>query len=266
MESGGKSRWMTKRTTTQLWRYCRFGLIRPSIRIYFSIWTSRLFEALRCSRACEIPWDRVQPCVGKKMSYFRPCLPQNRWRYWNVICGGTFSLKSKIHILNHWVLAVKNRFYNSCQNPSLSNSAAWEVHGLSVYQPYYHHSVKKSLLRGVLVRCRGTDATLPLSVPHTFLSTQVKHLVCVPRVIAEEESGGVFSPSRTSQAATGHVGAVRVNNVRCKRLFDRPRRNSVWPNPGASGLFNSGICRCIHTPADISICSATKVLKGFCFF
>lgn len=147
MESGGKSRWMTKRTTTQLWKYCRFGLIRPSIRIYFSIWTSRLFEALRCSRACEIPWDRVQPCVGKKMSYFRPCLPQNRWRYWNVIwITSTFSLKSKIQILNHWVLAVMNRFYNSCQNPSLSNSATWEVHGLSVYQPYYHHSVKKSVI------------------------------------------------------------------------------------------------------------------------
>lgn len=98
-----------RRTATHLlWRYCRFGLIRPSIRIYFSIWTSRLFEALHCLRACETPWDRVQPCVGKKMSYFRPCLPRNRRRNWNVTCGGrkyrttlTFSYKSEIQILNH---------------------------------------------------------------------------------------------------------------------------------------------------------------------
>lgn len=141
------------------------------------------------------------------------------------------------------VLTVRNRFYNLCQNPSVSNSATWEVHGSSVYQPYYHHSVKKKCdlpSGGVLVRCRGTDATPPQ--PYLVPSCQLLlNTLCVPPVIAEEESGvGAVSQSDISGIPTGHVVAVRVNNVRRKRLFDRPRREFSLTKSSGRRTFQLG--------------------------
>lgn len=269
-----------KSNTHALWRYCGFCLGRLSFPIYISIWTGCLFEALCCLRACETPWDRVQPCVGKKMSR----LPRNRGgaEKCSVEAGRARPLhpvqKSEILILNQ----LNERFLNT-SGRLLCVSGHEQVLESPLSRPVTYKSSnmggprrqclptilsslapkKWDLLRGrgvVLVRCSSTPS--PYLVPTCQLALNT--LFVSPSV---GRGGGrqVFSPSRTSQtsrAPTGHIGAVCVNDVRRKHRFDWPRGNSVWPNPGASGLFNSGICRCIHTPADRSIWTETKVLTG----
>lgn len=137
---------------------------------------------------------------------------------------------------------------------------------MTVYRSYYHHSVQKSVISwGSWSGVRPLMHPLsPYLVPSCQLALNALYVsLSVSR--GGGRGVGVFFSSRTSQpsrAPTGHIGAVRVNNVRRKHWFDWPRGNSVWPNPGASGLFN-WICRCIHTPADISIWTETKVLTGF---
>lgn len=151
------------------------------------------------------------------MSYFRPCLPRNRWRYWIVILWReevpnrfnqiqplnqkfrfwTVNIKptNLLHICGHLCVSCHEQVLESLSKPvtlKFSNMGGPRLECLPTISSSFSHKLC-DLLGWREGPGPGVGALfLPPpnpTVPHTFVSTHVKHPVCVPRVI-EGRGGG----------------------------------------------------------------------------